>query len=63
MIASPEPQWIAACAHRLQQHWRTVDPRELEQVAVEIWREPALRAMPPGDAAAQWLRPIESPLR
>ena len=54
----PATLWIAACAHRLQQHWHTVDARELEDVARELFRDEQLRAMPPEAAAAQWLRPI-----
>ncbi|MDM0028396.1 hypothetical protein [Variovorax saccharolyticus] len=55
----PAEIWIAACAHRLQQHWRTVDPIELEQVAAELWRDEALRQLPPSLAAAEWLKPLE----
>ena len=50
--------WIAACAHTLQQHWRTVDPDQLEELAGELWRDERLRSMPPGDAAKAWLEPI-----
>ncbi|MEJ8825097.1 hypothetical protein WKW80_24225 [Variovorax humicola] len=60
MDSKPVDIWIAACAHRLQQHWRTVDPIELEAVADEIARDPRLRALPPHEAAAQWLRPVAS---
>ena len=52
--------WIAACAHRLQQRWRTVDPTLLEEVADELWHDPHLRAMPPADAATEWLKPVAS---
>lgn len=54
----PATLWIAACAYRLQQQWHTVDARELEEVARELFRDEHLRAMPPEAAAAQWLRPI-----
>lgn len=57
----PATLWIAACAHRLQQRWHTVDPLELEDVARELWRDERLRAMSPDDAAADWLRPITPP--
>ena len=50
--------WIAACAHRLQQQWHTVDPLELEEVARDLWHDERLRAMPPDLAANDWLRPI-----
>ncbi|VTU36189.1 hypothetical protein [Variovorax sp. PBL-E5] len=58
MEDTPEDLWIAACAHRLQQRWRTVDPLELERVAAEIWRDDRLRAMPPAQAAREWLMPL-----
>ncbi len=51
-------QWIAKCAERLHQRWQTVEPRQLEEVAVEIWRDRSLRAMEPAEAAACWLKPI-----
>ncbi|MEJ8850810.1 hypothetical protein [Variovorax rhizosphaerae] len=50
--------WIAACAHRLQLRWRSVDPSELEEVADGIWHDERLRAMGPSEAAAAWLKPI-----
>lgn len=49
-------EWIARCAQRLQAQWRTVDPEVLEQVAVDLLREPRLRAMAPEDAAVSWLQ-------
>lgn len=52
--------WKAACAHRLQQHWRTIDPTELEAVAVEIWADPRRQESDPVAAAAAWLEPIEA---
>jgi hypothetical protein len=54
----PATLWIAACAHRLQQQWHTVDLLELEDVARDLWRDARLRAMPPEEAAVEWLRPI-----
>jgi len=54
----PATLWIAACAHRLQQQWHTVDPLELEDVARDLWRDERLRAMAPDEAAVDWLRPI-----
>ena len=54
----PYPLWIAAAAHHLQQHWRTVDLRELEDTARDLLRDPYLRALPPAEAVARWLRPI-----
>lgn len=54
----PATLWIAACAHRLQQRWHTVDPLELEDVARELRRDERLRSMPPEEAAEAWLKPI-----
>jgi hypothetical protein len=53
-----ETEWIAACAHGLQRHWRTVDPVELEAVATELSHDGHLRAMRPTQAAAEWLKPV-----
>lgn len=54
----PAALWIAACAHRLQQRWHTVDALELEEVARDLRRDARLRAMLPDEAAMDWLRPI-----
>jgi hypothetical protein len=50
--------WIARCAVRLGQRWRTVPPAILEEAAVEIWGDLELRALSPEDAAAEWLQPL-----
>lgn len=55
--------WIAACAHRLQQRWRTVEPSELAATARQIAHDAELRAMAPRSAAARWLAPVEAPRR
>jgi hypothetical protein len=52
-------QWIAQCADRLHQRWRTVEPAELEALAVDLWKDAQLRAMPPEEAAAVWLSPVK----
>ena len=49
-------EWIRRCSARLQAHWRTVDPEELEQVAVDLLRDARLRAMAPERAAVEWLQ-------
>ena len=54
----PETEWIAAFAHRLRRHWRTVDPGELEAVAEMLSHDQQLRAMWPTAAATAWLSPI-----
>ncbi|VTU31698.1 hypothetical protein SRS16CHR_04931 [Variovorax sp. SRS16] len=53
-------QWIAECAERLHEHWHTVAPVQLEEVAVDLRRDAHLRSMSPSEAAAEWLRPISS---
>jgi hypothetical protein len=58
MDETPGDLWIAACAHRLQQQWRTVDPLQLEDVAAELWRDERLRSLPPAAAAVVWLGPV-----
>lgn len=54
-------QWIARCAERLGDRWRTVGPAELEEVAVVIWQDAELRDLPPDEAASRWLRPVTGP--
>ncbi|MFC6283753.1 MULTISPECIES: DNA-binding domain-containing protein [Polaromonas] len=44
--------WIAQCAERLHDRWHTVKTAELEEVAVDIWKNDYLRSMDPADAAA-----------
>lgn len=56
----PLETWVAAVAHRLQVHWRTIDPLMLEETAHELARDPRLREMPPAEAATRWLEPIEA---
>ena len=55
-MTTPARVWIAACSHRLQRQWRTVDPVTLEDVASELWADERLRALDPVEAAAAWLR-------
>lgn len=51
-------QWIARCAERLGQRWRTVPAAELEEAAICVWQVEALRNMEPEAAAAAWLAPL-----
>lgn len=60
MDSTPTSLWIAAAAHYLHQHWRRVGPAQLEETAQELQRDPALRDLPPEEAVARWLKPIES---
>lgn len=52
-------QWIAQCADSLHERWRTVGPAQLEELAVALWQDEQLRAMPPEEAAAVWLSPVK----
>lgn len=52
-------QWIAKCAQRLGERWRTVPVSELEGAAVEVWRDAKLRQLSPEEAAAHWLSPLQ----
>ncbi|HQS38902.1 MULTISPECIES: hypothetical protein [unclassified Polaromonas] len=51
-------QWVTQCAERLHQRWHTVESAQLEEVAIELWQDSHLRALPPADAAELWLSPV-----
>lgn len=51
-------QWIAKCGEKLHERWQTVQPAQLEEVAVVIWQDTKLRSMSPDEAATTWLRPV-----
>jgi hypothetical protein len=56
----PTPcEWLARCAARLGERWRTVPDFELEEVAIEVWQDEALRGLGPEEAASKWLAPVE----
>jgi hypothetical protein len=48
-------QWVAQCAHRLRERWPHADVVSLEEAAIELWNDEALRAMPAAAAAERWL--------
>lgn len=50
--------WLHRVSTRLQAQWPTVDPQQLDDVALDLWRDERLRAMPPEEAAVAWLRPV-----
>lgn len=54
----PAHIWIAACAHQLQQQWRTVAPAQLEDLAGDLWLDERLRILGPDEAARVWLEPV-----
>jgi hypothetical protein len=49
-------EWIDRCSKRLQEHWRTVEPAQLDDVAIDLWGEERWRALQPEDAATKWLK-------
>jgi hypothetical protein len=53
-------QWLAAVSARLQQRWPTIDPAQLDDLALDLWRDERLRAMEPERAADEWLRPVNA---
>jgi len=53
-----EAQWIAIAAHRLQHRWRSINPRQLDDLAAELWQDEELRALEPACAVDHWLTPI-----
>lgn len=50
--------WVAACAHALQRHWRTVDPMQLEEIAEQLRHDEKLRNLTPSEAAQTWLKSV-----
>ena len=56
MQAMHASEWMDRCSKRLQMQWRTVEPTQLEDVAIELWRDPHWRAMSPEVAAVEWLK-------
>ena len=50
--------WLRAMSERLQQQWPTIDPQRLDDLALDLWRDERLRALPAPEAAEVWLRPV-----
>lgn len=50
--------WLASMSARLQKQWPTIDPQRLDDLALDLWRDERLRAMPPERAAEEWLAPV-----
>lgn len=48
-------QWVIQCAERLHERWKTVEPAQLEEVAMELWHDEQFRLLPPAEAASLWL--------
>lgn len=58
MADIPPTQWVTQCAERLHERWQTVEPAQLEEVAMELWHDARLRSLPPAEAASLWLSPL-----
>jgi len=50
--------WSSVVSATLQSQWPTVDPQRLDDLALDLWRDETLRALPPAEAAVVWLRPV-----
>lgn len=55
MDAIKQQEWVAQCARRLRQQWRTIDLASLEEVAHDLYDDERMRVLSPADAAAAWL--------
>ena len=53
------PDWIALAAHALAHRWPNIPPAQLEDVAADLYRDEARRALSPAEAMARWLRPLQ----
>jgi hypothetical protein len=49
-------EWIDRCSQRLHEHWHTVETAQLDDVAIDLWRDLRLRSLPPEEAAVEWLK-------
>ena len=58
MPTTPASEWITHVSDCLQERWKTIDPARLDDLAADLWRDEALRAMEPREAADEWLRPV-----
>lgn len=55
-VDAERARWIARCARRLRQRWRTVDVATLEELASELHGDRELGALDGAVAAERWLR-------
>lgn len=54
------PDWVAIAAHALAHRWGHVSVAQLDETAEELYATGSLRALPPADAVALWLRPTQA---
>lgn len=51
--------WTAIAAHALAHRWPHIHVRQLDDVALELYRDPGLHDLPPAIAVARWLEPVK----
>ena len=56
--AMPASDWLVSMSASLQRQWPTIDPTRLDDLALDLWRDERVRALPPDRAAEEWLRPV-----
>ena len=45
-----QPEWVAIAAHRLHYRWRSINPRQLDELALDLWKDEHLRGLEPVQA-------------
>ena len=61
MTRLSQPEWVAIAAHRLHYRWRSLNPGQLDEVAMDLWKDEHLRRLEPVQAVDTWLAPILTP--
>ena len=56
-----QPEWGALAAHRLHSRWRSINPRQLDELDLDLWKDEHLRGLEPAQAVDTWLTPILTP--
>ena len=56
--AAETADWCAIAAHALAHRFPHVPPAQLDEVALELHREPRMRALPAARAVQAWLAPV-----
>jgi hypothetical protein len=58
-VSEPLDAWVRVVARALRQRWPSIGRSDLEAQAAELWHDEQLRQLPPEEAAAAWLKPIQ----
>lgn len=51
--------WACEVADGLHRRWPSIEPVELLDVALQLWRDARWRSMDPGLVAKEWLLPVD----